>query len=87
MISMGMGKRTEVPFSAPIKLSVCRYLSWRAVGDLAMAVAASLRALEAFSSPCAAITFRKEERENVGTSHISKFGEGKQHPMALYKTN
>ena len=71
MISMGMGKRTEVPFSAPIKLSVCRYLSWRAVGDLAMAVAASLRALEAFSSPYAAITLAFDSLEASASAAIA----------------
>ena len=51
MRSIGMGNSTEVPFSAPIKFRVCRYLSCRAVGERAITLAASLRAREAFNSP------------------------------------
>lgn len=57
MMSIGMGKSTEVPFSAPIKFRVCRYRSCNAVGERAITLAASFRAREAFNSPWAAITW------------------------------
>lgn len=52
---MGIGKNILDPLSAAIVDKVCRYLSCRAVGEAAITPAASLRAREALSSPCAAM--------------------------------
>uniref|UniRef100_A0A8C5UJK4 Uncharacterized protein n=1 Tax=Malurus cyaneus samueli TaxID=2593467 RepID=A0A8C5UJK4_9PASS len=38
-------------------VKVCRYRSWRAAGDSVITMAASFRALDAFISPSAAITW------------------------------
>ena len=43
-------------FPDEIKIFTCRYLSWSAEEDSAMTSEASLKALEAFCSPSAAIT-------------------------------
>ena len=59
-MSMGRGKMMVEFFSAEMVLSVWRYLSWRAAGDLTMMSAASFRASEAFCSPSAAITWKEE---------------------------
>ena len=56
-MSIGMGKRMVELRSAAMALRVWRYLSCRAEGDSAITSAASFRALEAFNSPSAAITW------------------------------
>lgn len=44
-------------FSAEILLKVCKYLNWRAAGLSLITSEASFKALDAFISPSAAITF------------------------------
>lgn len=62
MISMGRGKMMVEFFSAAMVLRVWRYLSWRADGDSAITRDASFRALDAFISPSAAITYINTNR-------------------------
>lgn len=57
MMSMGRGKMMVEFFSAAMVLRVWRYLSWRADGDSEITRDASFRALDAFISPSAAITY------------------------------
>lgn len=54
--SMGNGKMMVEFFSAAMVVSVWRYRSCKAAGDSEITMEASLRALEAFISPSAAIT-------------------------------
>lgn len=55
--SIGSGKIIVEFFSAAICVSVWRYLSWSAEGDWLMTSAACFRAIDAFCSPSAAITY------------------------------
>lgn len=54
---MGRGKTMVEFFSAAMVVKVCRYRSWRAAGDSVITMDASFRALDAFISPSAAITW------------------------------
>ena len=63
MSSMGMGNTMVEFFSEEMVDRVWRYLSCKAAGDSEMMSLASFRALEAFCSPSAAITWE----ENVLT--------------------
>lgn len=54
---MGRGKTMVEFFSAAMVVRVCRYRSWRAAGDSVITMDASFRALDAFISPSAAITW------------------------------
>lgn len=56
-------------FSAEIVLRVWRYRSWRAAGDSLITSAASLKALLAFCSPSAAITWKQNISFNRSWSH------------------
>ena len=56
--SMGMGKTMVEFFSEEMVARVCRYLSWSAAGLSDMMSLASFRALLAFCSPSAAMTFK-----------------------------
>jgi hypothetical protein len=48
--------------SAAMLFNVCRYLSWSAIGDSLMTLAASLSAHDAFCSPSAATTLARASR-------------------------
>lgn len=63
-ISMGRGKMMVEFFSAAMVVSVCRYRSWRAAGDSVMTMEASFRALDAFISPSAAMTYGAAARRD-----------------------
>lgn len=63
-ISMGRGKTIVEFFSAAMVVSVWRYRSWRAAGDSVMTMEASFRALDAFISPSAAMTYGTVERRS-----------------------
>ena len=63
-MSMGRGKMMVEFFSAAMVVSVCRYRSWRAAGDSVMTMEASFRALDAFISPSAAMTYGAAARRD-----------------------
>ena len=59
---MGMGNTMVEFFSEEMVARVWRYLSWRAAGLSEMMSLASFRALLAFCSPSAAITWKQLSR-------------------------
>ena len=68
-ISIGRGNTIVEFLSAAILLSVCRYLSCRAVPLCEITSAASFKALLALCSPSAAITCRQEISDNLQTGN------------------
>lgn len=73
-ISMGRGKTMVEFFSAAIVVSVCRYRSCRAAGDSVITMEASFRALDAFISPSAAITYGEGRRGQLANSMVPPCG-------------
>jgi hypothetical protein len=55
--SIGKGKMMVEFFSVAMVAKVCKYRSWRAAGDSEMMSEASFKALAAFCSPSAPMTF------------------------------
>lgn len=72
MKSMGRGKIIVEFFSADIEFNVCKYRNCRAEDDSAITSEASLRALDAFCSPSAAMTFARASRAASASAAMAR---------------